>query len=76
MDTGDPTPEEAMLEECLDELDTVILRLTRFPATVVAVALRMHLEVLLQTLLEARLCTSGEVREFVRELERQTLVDF
>jgi hypothetical protein len=37
------------------------------------VALRVHLETLLQTLLEARICTPEEVRDFVRELERDAL---
>jgi hypothetical protein len=40
---------------------------------VLAVALRVHLETLLQALLEGRICTREEVRDFVRELEREAL---
>jgi hypothetical protein len=38
-----------------------------------AVAMRVHLGTLLQALLEAQLCTREEVRDFVRELERDAL---
>ena len=40
---------------------------------VLAVALRVHLEALLQALLEGKICTREEVRDFVRELEREAL---
>jgi hypothetical protein len=40
---------------------------------VLAVALRVHLETLLQALLEGRICTPEEVRDFLRELEREAL---
>jgi hypothetical protein len=33
-------------------------------------ALRVHLETLLQALLEGKVCTREEVRDFVKELER------
>ena len=42
-------------------------------AAVLAVALRVHLESLLQALLEGKVCTREEVRDFVKELERDAL---
>jgi hypothetical protein len=64
---------EATVEECLDELDGLMSSLARFSPTVLAIALRVHLEGLLQALLEGKLCTPEEVRDFVRELERDAL---
>lgn len=75
MNTSDPIPDEQMLEECLDELDALLPRLTRFPPALVALALRLHLEALLQMLLETHLATRQDVRDFVRALEQQTLAD-
>jgi hypothetical protein len=43
------------------------------PAFVLAMAMRVHLGTLLQALLEAQLCTREELRDFVRELERDAL---
>jgi hypothetical protein len=37
------------------------------------VALRVHLATLLQALLEGELCSREDVRDFVRELERDAL---
>jgi hypothetical protein len=37
------------------------------------VALRVHLETLLQALLEGKVCTREEARDFVKELERDAL---
>jgi len=37
------------------------------------VAMRVHLGTLLQALLEAQQCSRAEVRDFVRELERDAL---
>lgn len=64
---------EATVEECLDELNDFILGLDRFAPTVLAVALRVHLASLLQALLEGDLCTREDLRDFVRELERDAL---
>ena len=63
---------EATVEECLDELNDFIKGLSHAP-TVLAVALRVHLATLLQALLEGDLCTREDVRDFVRELERDAL---
>jgi hypothetical protein len=67
-ESGDGT-----VEECLDELDDFIAGLSGYPPAVLAVALRVHLETLLQALLEAKVCTREEVRDFVKELERDAL---
>jgi hypothetical protein len=66
-------PGEGSVEECLDELDDRMADLQRYSPTVLAVALRVHLEALLQSLLEEKVCTREEVRDFVRELERDAL---
>jgi hypothetical protein len=64
---------EGSVEECLDELNDLIAGLQRYPPAAVAVALRAHLEAVLQALLEEKVCTREEVRDFVRELERDAL---
>ena len=67
--------EDLSIEECLDQLGDALRALQDYPPTVLAVALRVHLEALLQALLEASLCTAAEVRAFVRELEREALIN-
>ncbi len=64
---------DAQVEECLDELNDFIMGLQRYAPTALAVALRVHLSTLLQALLEGELCTREDVRDFVRELERDAL---
>jgi hypothetical protein len=64
---------EGALEECLDELDEIVERLGRFPPTLVALALRLHLEALLLMLIEHGISTRQEVRTFLRDLEHHTL---
>src|SRR6266513_176321 len=67
------TRSDATVEECLDELNDIIMGLQSYPPTVLAVALRVHLSTLLQALLEGQLCSREDVRDFVRELERDAL---
>ena len=64
---------DAALEECLDDLNEFVSGLERYAPTVLAVAMRAHLAALLQALLEGQLCRSEEVRDFIRELERDAL---
>lgn len=66
-------PGDGTVEECLDELDDFVAGLSRYPPTVLAVAVRINLETLLQAMLEGKLCTREEVRDFVKELERDAL---
>jgi hypothetical protein len=73
MSFTDTARDDATVEECLDELEELMSTLERFSPTVLAIALRVHLEGLLQALLEGKLCTPEEVRAFVRELERDAL---
>ena len=73
MSFTDTARDDGTVEECLDELDDLMTSLGRFSPTVLAIALRVHLEGLLQALLEGQLCTPEEVRDFVRELERDAL---
>jgi hypothetical protein len=73
MPLGDAGRADGTVEECLDELNELTAGLERFPETVLAVALRVHLESLLQALLESGVCTREEVRDFIRELERDAL---
>lgn len=68
--------QDATLEECLDELnDFTTAAMRRYAPSVLAVALRGHLGALLQALLEGRQCSAEEVRDFIRELERDALHD-
>jgi hypothetical protein len=69
----DPTPEAGTIEECIDEINDFVDTLARYPPTVIAIAMRVHLENLLRALLEQNLCTRQEIREFARELEREAL---
>ena len=64
---------DCTVEQCIDELNDFIAGLRQYQPTVLAVALRVHLETLLQSLLEGKLCTREEVRDFFRELDRETL---
>jgi MoxR-like ATPase len=73
MSLADVERNDGAVEQCLDELNDFIGALQRYSPTALAVALRVHLETLLQTLLEARICTPEEVRDFIRELEREAL---
>jgi len=72
MSFTDSARDDGSVEECLDELNGFVASLEYSP-TVLAVALRVHLEGLLHALLEGKICTPEEVREFVRELERDAL---
>lgn len=73
MSFADAMRDEGTLEECLDEVGELVAGLDRYAPTMLAVALRVHLEALLQALLEGEVCTRAEVRAFVKELERESL---
>ena len=61
------------IETCLDEVNSALRGCAHFAPLLLAVALRVHLEALLQALLEHGHCTRAEVRAFLQELERETL---
>jgi hypothetical protein len=65
----DESGDDAVLEECMEELDELIMSLDRYPPAAVAVAIGTHLEGLLGALLDDRQCTADEVRELLREIE-------
>jgi hypothetical protein len=73
MSFADALRADHSLEECLDELGEALQALERYRPAVVAVALRVHLETLLQALLESQVCSRAEVRAYLRELEREAL---
>ncbi len=73
MSIVDTERNDGAVEQCLDELNDSLAAMQRYPMTALAVALRVHLETLLQALLEEKLCTREEVRDFLRELEREAL---
>jgi hypothetical protein len=73
MSFTDAERDDGTVEECLDELNDFVAGLRRYSPTVLAIALRVHLEGLLHALLEGNVCTREEVRDFVRELERDAL---
>jgi hypothetical protein len=73
MSLADAETNDGTVEQCLDELNDFLAGLQRYSPTALAVALRVHLETLLQALLEGKICTREDVRDFIRELEREAL---
>jgi hypothetical protein len=61
------------IEECVDEIDSLIERLDRYPPPVLAFALRTHLGGLLRAMVESQVCTREQARQFVLELEHEAL---
>src|SRR3569833_3164256 len=70
MPLQDPTTTQGAIEECLDEMNDFVATLDRYPPTLIAVAMSVHLQTMLSALVECDLCTPQQVREFVQELER------
>lgn len=68
-------PAAAAIEQCVDEIDDFVATLERYPESVIAMALRIHLAALLRAMLDDELCSRDEMREFLIELERQALGD-
>ena len=61
------------VEECIRELDELVMALDRYPPAAVAVAIGTYLEGLLGALLDESLCTADEVRGLLREIESGVL---
>ena len=73
MTPTDRTNDDALVEECIEELDELVMALDRYPPTAVAVAIGTYLEGLLGALLDERQCTADEVRHLLREIEAGVL---
>lgn len=69
----DESGDDAVVEECIEELDELVMCLDRYPPAAVAVAIATYLEGLLGALLDERLCTVDEIRELLREIESGVL---
>ncbi len=67
------SPAAAVIEQCVDEIDDFIETLERYPESVIALALRIHLGALLRAMVNDELCGREEVREFVIALEQEAL---
>jgi len=64
---------DAGLEQCIDRLSAFVEGLSGYAEPTLAFALRIHLAGLLQALVEHRVWTRQDVREFVLELEQEAL---
>jgi hypothetical protein len=73
MSVADAMRDDGTIEECLDDLGEMLAGMRHYPLSVLAVALRVHLQALLQVMLVGELCTRPEVRVFLNELEREAL---
>jgi len=67
------TDDDTTIDECIEELDELVMSLDRYPPTAVAVAMGAYLEGLLGALLDEQLCTTEEVRELLKEIESGVL---
>jgi hypothetical protein len=73
MSLYDPTVAAGTIEECMDEINDFVATLEHYPPSAVALAMSVHLQSILRALLECRLCTRQQVREFIHELEYDVL---
>ncbi len=73
MPVADVTSDDGSVEECLDELGEALTGLNRYSLSVIAIALRVHLQAALQVMLMSEMASPPEVRAFVRGLEYEAL---
>lgn len=73
MSKVDELDDDAVVEECIGELDELVMALDRYPPAAIAVAIGTYLEGLLGALLDEHLCTADEVRGLLREIESGVL---
>ncbi len=73
MATKSHSDEDGTIEECIDAIDTFVDGLERYSVPVLAFALRVHLSGLLRAMVDGRVCTPDDVRQFVHELEQEAL---
>jgi hypothetical protein len=64
---------ESLVEECLDDIDEFMGTLRRFPDTVIAMSMRIHLAALLRAMVDSEGCSREDVRGFVAALEEEAL---
>lgn len=69
----DESDADAVVEECIGELDRLVMSLDRYPPAALAVAIGTYLEGLLGALLDEGQCTADEVRVLLREIESGVL---
>lgn len=67
--------DDTTIDECIEELDELVMSLDRYPPTTVAVAMGAYLEGLLGALLDEQLCTTEEIRELLKRIESGVLDD-
>jgi hypothetical protein len=67
------SPDAAVLEQCVDDIDEFVGTMQRYPGTIIAMALRIHLGALLHAMLVDRLCSRAEVSAFVTALEQEAV---
>lgn len=65
--------DDAAIEECIEELEELIMSLDHHSPAAVAAAMGTHLEGLLGALLDEGHCTAGQVRELLRRIEAGVL---
>jgi hypothetical protein len=65
--------DNVLVEECINELEELVMSLDRYPPAAIVVAMGTCLEGLLGALLDERQCTPDEVREILREIESGVL---
>jgi len=61
------------IEACLEDIDDFLGSLQGYPDVVIAKSLRIHLAALLRAMVDNRLCSREDVREFVLLLEQDAL---
>lgn len=69
----DESDDEAVVEECIEELEDFLMSLDRYPPAAVAVAMATCLEGLLGALVDEHRCTAGQARELLHEIESGAL---
>ena len=73
MSNTEEADDDALVEECIEELEDLVMSLDRYPPAAVVVAMATCLEGLLGVLVDERQCTPDEVREILREIESGAL---
>lgn len=68
--TDDAIVTDGTLDDCLDAVNDFVTTLNRYSPATIAVAMSVHLQCALCALVECDMCTPEQVRDFVRELDR------